>query len=184
MVKKLNNAMAVSKSWRAEAYRRLVNERPDFFEQVTNYCLLGSTEEQLGAFFGYDKDTWLFWMKHSPELRNAVELGGSAADAEVARALRRRATGYDYKRQKVVVGKDGHAQVFDLSDHIPPDTAAAKFWLTNRSNKWSDKQEHEHRGEVAIDHNITIEFVSTKPVSVLDVTPTSPPVSDHSANDQ
>lgn len=177
-----NSPFKISNGWRATAFRELVNERVDFFEQVTNYCLLGATNRELGAFFGYDANMWLFWMKHSQELRDAVDAGTTLADAEVASALKKRAMGYDYTRQKLVVGKDGHATIHDLSDHVPADTAAAKFWLTNRSKNWSDKQEHEHRGEVAIDQNITIEFVG--PRETLNITPTHTQIPDLPTEDQ
>jgi len=168
-----DNAITEAKSWRAEAFRRLRNERPDFFEQVTNYCLLGATEQQLGEFFGFDRETWLYWLKHSQELRDAVDQGGTLADAEVAAGIYRRAKGYEYTRQKLLVSKDGVGQVYDLTEHVPPDTAAGKFWLTNRAgNRWSDSKKHEHSGEVAVDQNITIEFIgATSSGPMIDVTP-------------
>ena len=173
MTKKLNNQdIMASNGWRAEAYRKIKNERVDFLEQVTNYCLLGATEEQLGAFFGYDRPTWQYWMKHSQELRDAVDAGSTLADAEVAAAMKRRAMGYDYVRQKLLVDKHGNGQVYDLTDHIPPDTTAGKFWLTNRApNRWSDRQDHKHTGEVAVDQNITIEFVGARDTKIIDITP-------------
>lgn len=172
MRKEPDNTLTEKNNWRAEAYRRIKAERVDFLEQVTNYCLLGATSVQLGEFFGYDNDMWLYWMKHSKELRDAVDKGGIIADAEVAAGMKRRATGYDYTRQKLVVDKQGHGQVYDLTDHVPPDTAAGKFWLTNRSRNWSDKQQHEHVGDIAVDQNITIEFVGVNERKLLDVTPT------------
>lgn len=163
------------KGWRAEAYRKIKAERVDFLEQVTNYSLLGADEAKLAAFFGVDREMWLYWLKHSRELRDAVDAGGVMADAEVAGAMKRRATGYEYTRQKLTIDKQGNGHVHDLTEHVPPDTAAGKFWLTNRAgNRWRDKQDHEHSGEMVVDQNITIEFVGVKETKLLDVTPREP----------
>jgi hypothetical protein len=171
MVKKLNNQdIMLSNGRRALAFRRVLADNTDFFKHVKNYLLLGATETQIAEFYGTDIDTWLYWKKHSAPLRDAMLKGGALADAQVAAAMHKRATGYEFKREKVVVNKDGHGEIVMYDEHIPPDTSAGKFWLTNRAPNWSDKTEHNLAGKVDVDKHITVEFigVTQPPLNITD----------------
>lgn len=166
----------------AAKFREVLAERTDFYEQVRNYVLLGATEYELAEFFGVSRDAWLSWAFHSQAIRDAVEQGGIMADARVAHALYKRAVGYEYKRQRLVIGKkDGHATVHDLIEHVPGDVMAQKIWLVNRSKKWTDKQQHEHGGSVEVDHELTVNFIVPPDHKMIDVTP-SPPLEVHSSS--
>ena len=167
-----DNAMMTKQSARALAFRRMLSDKPDFYELVTNYCLLGADDHELARFFHVDRDTWLVWVKHSEDLRDAIDEGFTKADARVAKAMLKRATGYSYDRQRLVIKKDGSSQIIDLVEHVPPDTAAGKFWLTNRQPRhWADRQDHTLTGRDggAIDGEMTIKFVSSSPL--LNITP-------------
>lgn len=169
---RVDKTLATSKSPLAQTYRKLRNERPDFLEQVTNYCLLGATDHKLAKIFGVQQTTILYWLKHSEEFREAVLAGGEKADADVASALHKRATGYTVDKPKLIIEK-GHARVLELTEHVPPDTTAAKFWLTNRApNEWRDRQALEHTGADGgpIDTEISIKFVGTT-TSMINITP-------------
>ena len=53
--------------------------------------------------------------------------------------------------QKAFVDKMGNEHVIDVSDEMPPDTTAAIFWLKNRQpDKWREKQELAHSGDVPL----------------------------------
>lgn len=189
MVKQLNNQdIMVSQSAKARAFQALVNERPDFFEQVTNYCMLGCDDSQLGEFFGVTRDVIMFWAKHSHEFREATIAGRHAADGKVAAAMHKRAVGYSYETHRIVVEK-GHATIIPVTEHVPADVGAGKFWLTNRnSRKWTEsKQKDGEGGPLPLDTNITINFVgvstSTPPQpaiappanDIIDITPNKSP---------
>ena len=52
-------------------------------------------------------------------------------------------------------GEDAGVVKVDYIEHYPPDTAAAKFILTNRQgDKWKDKQEVTNKGETKVVHQI------------------------------
>jgi hypothetical protein len=162
-----------SNGQKALQYRRLKADKPDFLQEVTNYSLLGATQDELLVFFGVDKDTWLYWLKHSEELRDAIAEGAAKADARVARAMLRRAEGYNYTRQRLVMGKDGHANIVDLIEHLPPDPTAGKFWLENRRpDQWS--KDRAPPANPNLDREITVKFVSAQQLPApLNVTPDS-----------
>jgi len=174
-----DNAIMVSKNQKALDFRRLLSDKPDLYEQVENYSLLGAKGDDLAALFRVDRETWLYYVKHSEELRDAIARGGALADAQVAKAMHKRATGYEYTRQRVIVGKDGKGVVHDLIEHVPPDTSAGKFWLTNRDGrKWADRGADGRggQGDAPRDQNITINFVGAaeRASPPIDVTPSHP----------
>ncbi len=72
--------------------------------------------------------------------------GKEIADAEVAKALYRRALGYEHPDVHIT-NYQGEITETEIIKYYPPDTAAAFIWLKNRSG-WRDKQEVEHSGGV------------------------------------
>lgn len=63
-------------------------------------------------------------------------------------ALLKRALGYSYTETKVENGPDGK-KVTKTVKEVLPDTTAQIFWLKNRrGNKWKDKQDVEHSGQI------------------------------------
>lgn len=165
----MDNTLVTKGGIKASKFREVLIQRPDIYDQVRNYTMLGATELELAEFFGVDNDTWLFWVFHSAPLRNALEEGGIAADAKVAAAMYRRAVGYDYKRQRLVVSKAGEGKVVELDTHVPADVRAGEFWLTNRSKRWANRSvSTPPEGDgTPVDRDITITFVSSsKPINV------------------
>src|SRR5579863_5193668 len=121
-------------------FQRLLNTRDNFLEEVTNYCLLGADDAELGSFFNLSEQQVRAWSGRNgaqyvvPEFARAVSEGRDLADARVARAMFKRAEGYEYSSPRLVM-KDGHATVYQVMEHVPPDTNAGKFWLTNRAKR-------------------------------------------------
>ncbi len=57
--------------------------------------------------------------------------------------------GYSHEAVKIFCDKDGNITEAPYTERYPPDTAACIFWLKNRQpDKWKDKQDLEHSGEV------------------------------------
>ena len=70
--------------------------------------------------------------------------GKQLADEEIEKSLYLRAKGYAHKETKVF-NNDGTIITKDIVKHYPPDTNAAKFWLSNRKpDKWKDRTSVEH----------------------------------------
>jgi hypothetical protein len=129
-----------------------------FDEQAYKLCLLGATDEELGDFFHVDESTINRWKIAFPSFCESVNRGKTAADAEVAASLFKRACGFRYNeiKTKEVLTQDEDAdgnmvdgelkavEVVSTVKEVPPDTGAAFIWLKNRRGKdWKDKQEIE-----------------------------------------
>lgn len=124
--------------------------RAAFAEQARKLCLLGATDAELGDFFGVTEQTINNWKKAHPKFFESIKGGKLQADSEVANKLFQRALGYEHKEDDIRV-VDGKIAITPTIKHYAPDTAAAIFWLKNRQkDKWRDKQEIEHSGEVSL----------------------------------
>lgn len=124
--------------------------KPEYVELVYNYCLLGADDKQLAGFFGVAESTINLWKKKFPDFAAAMTRGKMAADATVAEALFKRATGYSCPETKVIV-VDGAVVTADTIKHFPPDTTACIFWLKNRQPKlWKDRVEIKEESVVRI----------------------------------
>ncbi|PQX38269.1 terminase [Cronobacter sakazakii] len=122
--------------------------KPEYAEQARKLCLLGHTDAELASFFEVTETTINNWKKAYPKFFESIKKGKEVADGEVAAKLFHRATGYEHPEDDIR-SVDGSIVITPTVKHYPPDTAAAIFWLKNRQrDKWRDKQEVEHTGEV------------------------------------
>lgn len=111
---------------------------PEFAALAKNYCLLGADDAKLGELFEVSVRTINRW-KAFPDFAAALRQGKDAADAEVAVALYRRATGYSHPDVHVS-NFQGEITVTNIVKHYPPDTNAATWWLKNRQPKqWKER---------------------------------------------
>ena len=110
---------------------------------------LGSTDSDLAAAFEVSEVTINNWKKAHPEFSLALKKGKELADAEVADKLFKRATGYSHQAVKIVANANtGQEHIVPYTEHYPPDTTAAIFWLKNRQrDKWRDKVDTEITGK-------------------------------------
>ena len=124
--------------------------RPEFTEQAFRLALLGAVDEDMAEFFGVSIPTFYAWKKNHPEFLKALTRGKVEADATVAHSLYHRANGYSHNAVKIFMPAGAKEPVYaPYTEHFPPDTAAATLWLKNRQpDKWRDKIDHEHSGEV------------------------------------
>jgi hypothetical protein len=123
-----------------------------FVELCRNLCLLGLTDERIAELIGISERQMIRWKKMYPAFRRAFERGRDEADAKVAKALYQRAIGYSHPAEKLHFDKDGNVHRARYIQHYPPDTAAAAFYLSNRSRAmWRTKPD----GEINV--NISLE---------------------------
>lgn len=117
----------------------------------------GKTQRDIAEVFEVNEHTIGEWKQRHPEFAAALALGKEDASDAVERALFQRATGYTWDSEKIVVVSDGgqagsHVERVPIKEHVPPDVAAAKYWLGNRRGKdWSDKQQVEHSGTLSLE---------------------------------
>lgn len=127
--------------------------REEYCEQARKLCLLGLIDEQLAKSFDIPVSTLNNWKHAHPKFMESIKAGREGADSEVAAALYHRAKGYSHDEDDIrtvtLPGPGGGSTIVitPTTKHYPPDTAAAKMWLTNRNpNRWRDKVDVEHTG--------------------------------------
>jgi transposase-like protein len=109
--------------------------KPEYVDQVYKLCLLGATNQQIADFFNVSDTTIDNWRKAHQEFFGAFTRGKMEADSKVAESLFKRACGVTIKEEALT--RDG--DVVTLRKELPPDTPAAKHWLSNRQpDRWRD----------------------------------------------
>jgi nicotinamide mononucleotide (NMN) deamidase PncC len=99
-------------------------------EMAHRLALLGIVDDEIADVLNVSTRQLHRWKKLHHEFAEALASGKVRADAAVAAALFKRATGY--------TAPDGR--------HVPPDTGALCFWLKNRQpERWRDRVEFEQK---------------------------------------
>jgi len=107
-------------------------------------CERGMTDIEVADMLGIGLATLYRWKVEHPAFSRVFKLGKEAADDRVERSLYNRAVGYNYIGEKTVMTRHGQ-RTMQYRAHVPPDTAAAVWYLKNRrSDRWRDAFRHEH----------------------------------------
>lgn len=113
-------------------------------EYVRASARMGTPEREIAAGLQVSYSTFREYKKKHPELAQALSQGAKDANAAVENSLHKRALGYTvelkkcFKLKKPVlengrkVGEEEVLQTGLEETHIPADTKAIIFWLTNR----------------------------------------------------
>jgi terminase small subunit-like protein len=128
----------------AEAVRmgRPTLYRPELCTPAHKMALLGLTDAQIADLMGVPVDTFHRWKAQHRQFRQAIARGKLMADAKVAESLYHRAKGYSHKAEKIFHSVETGVVRAEYTEHYPPDTRAAMFWLKNRqSEKWRERRE-------------------------------------------
>jgi DNA-binding XRE family transcriptional regulator len=123
----------------------------------------GLTDEQIAHNVGVSRSTLNDWKKKYPDISDALKKGKEVVDLQVENALLKRALGYAYEEVTEESQWNEKAKQYELvitkrvKKRQAPDTTAQIFWLKNRRpDKWRDKQDVEHTGDM--DLNIVIDY--------------------------
>lgn len=142
---------------------------PDLPERAYRLALLGLTDLEIAHAIGINKDTIISFKNNFPEFKMALFKGRAEADSKVAQALYHRAIGYKHK-ETICHVIDKEVIQTEVIKYYPPDTAACKIWLRNRTRKndfvWSDSIQAEISGkdggpiqtEQKITHELNLDF--------------------------
>ncbi|AEI37725.1 MAG: helix-turn-helix domain-containing protein [Zymomonas mobilis subsp. pomaceae] len=126
---------------------RFSSFKSDYVPQARKLAKLGATNRELAEFFDVSIRTIGRWILNHPEFARAVRVGKAVADDRVEASLYKRAVGYSYDCQKVMMVA-GKPEIVEFVEHLPPDINACNFWLRNRRPKqWNDKQKTEVTGQ-------------------------------------
>ena len=107
-------------------------------------CERGMTDIEVADILGIGLATLYRWKLEYPGFSRVFKLGKAEADDRVERSLYSRAVGYDYMAEKPSMTRHGQ-KTMQYRAHIPPDTAAAVWYLKNRRpDRWRDAHRHEH----------------------------------------
>lgn len=113
---------------------------PEYVEQAYKLALLGATDKQLADFWDVSEKTINNWKHDHPDFLQSLKAGKLAADATVSQSLFRRANGYSHDAVKIFNDRETGVTQVPYTEHYPPDTTAAIFWLKNRQPElWRDK---------------------------------------------
>lgn len=110
----------------------------------------GLSLRQLGKVLGVSATTIIQWKKKYPGFGDAVDRGTHAFDVSTAKdSLQKRLTGYFYNETTSTLALNTLTDKIEMKvtkivkKHVPPDTNALKFYLTNKQpEQWKDRQEH------------------------------------------
>jgi hypothetical protein len=137
--------------------------RPEYAKQIYGIMLLGATEKDVARIFDVSQGTVQRWCKDHVEFAREMQRGGDLADAEVAKALHRKAVGFTQKHKEVVRSYKGTSKVVDVEKYFPPDTAAIKFYLTNRQkDKWTETTKMEKTTNINVNRGLDLSKVPTE----------------------
>jgi hypothetical protein len=122
----------------------------DIEKRVTNYALLGLTNERIADLLGISVATFYNWCNTHKTFLEAISKGREDAHAEVAKSLYNRAIGYKHPDVDIRV-VNGEIVQTPIVKHYPPETGAAAMILRNRHPElWKDKVDVAHSGEVTV----------------------------------
>jgi transposase-like protein len=146
MAKKKTTTKKANKGGRPTAYK------PEYAKEAFEYCaIFGADDKMLAKKFGVAESTLYLWKLKHNEFSEALKAGKEEFDTKnVEKALRDRALGYEHDDVHIS-NYQGEITVTPIKKKYPPDTTACIFWLKNRQpDKWRDKQELEHSGNLEI----------------------------------
>ena len=109
----------------------------------------GLTDEQIAKNLGIAYSTFREYKNKYSALSAALKKGKEVIDYEVENALLKRALGYEYEEIKSEYECGELIKTTRTVKYVAPDTTAQIFWLKNRRpDKWRDKKDVEHSGEI------------------------------------
>ncbi len=124
-----------------------------YIEAIKAWSRKGATEESIAKKLGVAYSTFRRYKEDEPKLMEALRVSKDLADAEIENSLFRKANGYNAEVRKNVKCKEEYFDDFgrkctreilrEAIDevHIPADTKAITFYLTNRlPDEWREKQ--------------------------------------------
>ena len=127
----------MKKMGRKEKYSTHVQPRLD---EIQKWSKSGLTEFEMCKRLGIARSVWHDYKNKYTDIADVIKEGRAIANFTVEKSLFKRATGYQYKETKVVVGDRDRTEI--TTREVAPDPASMIFWLKNRKPKdWKDKRD-------------------------------------------
>ena len=110
----------------------------------------GMTNAEAAAYMGIALSTLHDWRNKYKKFSDAISEGKSIIDDEVENTLLKKAKGYKENAIKIFCNQ-GDVTKVDYIESYQPDYNSIRLWLMNRRpDKWRDKHEIDHKGEVTL----------------------------------
>ena len=127
----------------------------DLIPIIETMAKLGATDKQMAQAIGVTEQTFNNWKTSKPGFFESLKSAKDEADEKVEQSLYRLATGYEYDAEKPMTVGIGPGfskiEIAKYKETVQPSPTAIIFWLKNRrQDRWRDKQELEHSGEVGV----------------------------------
>lgn len=117
--------------------------------QVYRLALLGATDREMADAMLVSPHTFDFWKRTRPEFLDMLNRGKIDADAKVAEALFKKATGFWEDEVHITVLKNGQTVKTVTPRYYPPDPWASARWLAlRRKMDWTEVQRIESKQTV------------------------------------
>lgn len=110
--------------------------------KIRSWAEKGLTHSDISKNIGITERTFYEWLARFPQMRQVLKVGKDSADEIVENALYNSAVGFHYAEEYLTPS----GQVVELMKYSKPNTTAQIFWLKNRQEQWSDKQDLNHSG--------------------------------------
>jgi len=139
--------------------RRRFSPQKTILDKIFQLAQRGCTNEEIFKAVGMAKDLFYREMKKKGALFDAVMSGRDRSIEAVENALFKIAVGFDQEELTTIIKDvDGKQtkEVKKVKKHFPPSAAAICFILKNRRNdKWNDRRDIEHSGNIDLSHTAT-----------------------------
>lgn len=132
----------------AQAGRKSLYDASTTDNAARLHAAAGKDDKAIAKALGVSVTTLRNWRTEFPSFALAIQQGRDTWNVTaVEESLVKRAIGYEVKEKSVTTGGK-HGKIETVTNkHIPPDTRAAQFVLTNRApDRWKNKQEVEIPG--------------------------------------
>jgi len=111
---------------------RPAHYRPEFANQARILCSLGADNADLARTFAVSPATLYRWLHQHSEFAAGVKAGRALLDQPAPSSLFRRATGYEYRAERVFMRRGRAPIVATCQRRVLADPTAAIVWLRNR----------------------------------------------------
>lgn len=131
-------------------------DKKKVLERVRGLLILGANIKQICNALGISVMTLRKWRGEYAKLDALLVNKALLIDAEVTNSLFKRAKGYSKTAIKMFYDKtSGIVVKEEYREHIPPDTNAIKFYLSNRQpDKFKDRTTTDNNVSGSVAHNI------------------------------
>ena len=126
---------------------------PDFPARVKKMAQDGLIEEDMAKLLGVSVCTFNVYKLQFPEFLQALKEGKAPVDDAVESALLKSALGYDLDYVEEKLDQNGNVvETKRGATHVKPNPTSIIFFLKNRRpEKWRDKVDIAHSGEIKIE---------------------------------